>query len=101
MDISTSTLGPKSVIYVQGKFDSAMRHKFNDAMRDAVGHETSTEIEVHLGAADYIDSAACGMLLLLKKLASEAGKTVALSNATGAVKSVLSLMKFEKLFAIR
>jgi anti-anti-sigma factor len=101
MDISTSTLGSKSVIYVQGKFDSATRQKFNDAMRDAVSHSTSTEIEVHLGAADYIDSAACGMLLLLKKLASEAGKTVALSNATGAVKTVLSLMNFEKLFAIR
>jgi anti-anti-sigma factor len=100
VNIATSTAGSTATIYVQGKFDSAMRQKFNGAMRDAVGHPSATRIEVHLGATDYIDSAACGMLLLLKNMASAAGKSVSISNATGAVKQVLGIMNFEKIFQI-
>jgi anti-anti-sigma regulatory factor len=51
-------------------------------------------------ATDYIDSAACGMLLLLKNLADAAGKTVHLSNAAGGVKQALRIMNFEKVFQI-
>ena len=100
MNITTSIVGSMMTIYVQGRFDSAMRQKFNGAMRDAVGHPSATQIEVHLGATDYIDSSACGMLLLLKNLADPAGKTVSLSNAKGAVKQVLGVMNFGKLFQI-
>ncbi len=100
MNIVTSTAGETATIYVQGRFDTAMRQKFNDAMRDAVGQPSATKIEVHLGATDYIDSAACGMLLLLKNLADAAGKTVYLSSATGGVKQVLRIMNFEKVFQI-
>ncbi len=100
MNITTGTVGATATIYIQGKFDLAMRQKFNAAMQEAMNHAAAKNIEVHLGAADYIDSSACGMLLLLKQKATSAGKTVLLSNAKGAVKQVLRVMNFEKMFQI-
>lgn len=100
MNINTQTVGSTATIYVQGKFDGTIRKNFNEAIRVAVAQPSATKIEVHLGAADYIDSAACGMLLMLKKLAEDAGKSVVLSNAKGSVKQVLDLMNFKQSFQI-
>lgn len=100
MNFNLSTVGSKLTLYVQGKFDGTIRKHFNDAVREAIQHPSATHIEVHLGSAQYIDSAACGMLLLLKEQAEAVGKSVFLSNATGSVKQVLDLMNFNKIFQI-
>ena len=100
MIITTGTVGTTATIYVRGKFDSAVRQRFNAAIHASVNHALTTKIEVHLGSANYIDSSACGMLLLLRKKAAAVGKTVLLSNAQGAVSQVLGIMNFRKLFQI-
>jgi len=100
LNINTQTIGSTTTIFLQGKFDGTIRKKFNDAVRDAVAQPSASKIEVHLGGADYIDSAACGMLLLLKKMAEDAGKSVYLTSAKGSVKHVLDLMNFKQMFQI-
>ncbi len=100
MNIKTQTVGSTTTIFVQGKFDGTIRKNFNEAIREAVAQPSASKIEVHLGAADYIDSAACGMLLVLKKMAEDAGKSVCLSNAKGSVKQVLDLMNLKQMFQI-
>ncbi len=98
MNLHISTAGSTSTVIVQGRFDGTIRKHFNDAIREAMRHPSTTHIEVHLGSAHYIDSAACGMLLLLKEQAGAVGKSVSLSNAKGSVKQVLDMMNFHKLF---
>lgn len=55
MNITLHTSGSTSTIFVRGKFDGVLRKDFNEAIRSAVSHASSTQVEVHLGAADYID----------------------------------------------
>ncbi len=98
MNFNISTVGSTATVYVQGKFDGTIRKDFNDAIREAIRYPSATHIEVHLGSVHYIDSAACGMLLLLKAQAEAVGKSVFLSNAKGSVKQVLDVMNFHKLF---
>jgi anti-anti-sigma factor len=93
--------GTTAVIQLQGQFDHSTSQKFQSAIRDVFANNSMNEIEVDLGGVDYIDSSACGMLLFLGNKAGQSGKTVALVGAKGAVKNVLKIMNFERLFAIK
>ena len=59
------------------------------------------EILIDFRRTTYIDSAALGMLLMLRKSAEAAGKLVALINATGTVREILDIAHFETLFSMR
>jgi anti-anti-sigma factor len=49
---------------------------------------------------DYLDSSALGMLLMLRDKAKGAAREVVLTKCTGAVKQVLDIANFGKLFRI-
>ncbi len=100
MIIEKSIRGTTEVIQLQGRFDHASSQKFHNAIRGIGDEKSTSQINVDLGAVDYIDSSACGMLLFLRNKASESGKTVVLENAKGVVKNVLDVMQFAKLFTI-
>ncbi len=70
------------------------------ALRTIVGNDAVKEIEVNFSGVDYIDSSACGMLLLLREKATEAGKSVFLSGVQGDVKAVFRILNFNSLFSI-
>lgn len=57
-------------------------------------------IEVDFRRTSYIDSAALGMLLMLRKSAEAVGKTVSLANARGTVREILDIAHFETLFTM-
>jgi anti-anti-sigma factor len=50
---------------------------------------------------DYLDSSGLGMLLMLREKAQAANKTVSLRNCRGAVRQVLDIANFAKLFTIK
>jgi anti-anti-sigma factor len=100
MEVETTTRGLRGVISLRGRFDHSSRHGFLSAMRGVMGSNPIKEIEVNFGKVDYIDSSACGMLLLLNSKATKAGKVVLLSDAQGGVKKVFSMLKFKTLFTI-
>ena len=49
----------------------------------------------------YIDSAALGILLLLRDRATSLNKQVELHNLQGTAKEVLEIANFQKIFTIR
>ena len=89
----------RAVIQLQGRFDFNAHREFREAVDSALAG-TAKEIQVDLGGVDYLDSSALGMLLMLRDKAKGAGREVSLAKCTGAVKQVLDIANFGKLFAI-
>lgn len=99
MQANVTNLDGKTVIQLQGRFDFNAHREFREAVDQAV-KDAVTQIQVDLGAVDYLDSSALGMLLMLRDKAKGAGKEVSLSNARGSVKQVIEIANFGKLFSI-
>lgn len=89
----------KAIIALQGRFDFNAHREFREAVDQAV-KETGREIQVDLAGVDYLDSSALGMLLMLRDKAKGAAKEVSLANARGAVKQVIDIANFGKLFTL-
>lgn len=86
-------------IVLEGRFDFNAHREFRDAV-EQVAKDAAREIRVDLNQVDYIDSSALGMLLMLRDKAKATGKEVVLAGARGAVKQVLDIANFGKLFQI-
>ena len=101
MSVVRSTRNDVDVIRVEGRFDFAAHRDFREAVKAAVANAQATAIEIDLGGADYIDSSALGMLLLSLENAKAAGKALALTRPQGAVKQVLDIANFQRIFVIK
>jgi anti-anti-sigma factor len=91
----------KMALKLQGRFDVSAHRTFRDAYTPGLTAAEVREFEVDLGAVDYLDSSALGMLLLLREKAQTASKTVALKNCTGTVKQIVDIANFGRLFELR
>lgn len=101
MQIKTSMDNNKAKIAMSGRFDFNSHRQFRDAYDAIMQNPDAREIEIDLGAVDYLDSSALGMLLLLREKTSNANKSMALINCRGVVQQVLEVANFNKLFTIR
>lgn len=101
IQIKATKEGGKSRVSLSGRFDFNSHREFRGAYEPALGDNAVKEIEVDMGAVDYLDSSALGMLLLLREKATEAKKPLSLANCRGVVKQVLDVANFSKLFTIR
>lgn len=101
MRIHETSEGNVSRLALEGRFDFHSHRDFRVAYDAILARPTIHELEVDFGAVDYLDSSALGMLLLLREKADASGKKVVLANLTGAVKQVLEIANFGKLFNIR
>lgn len=99
MQANVTSSGGKTLIGLQGRFDFNAHREFREAV-DRAMREEAQRVHVDLGGVDYLDSSALGMLLMMRDKAKGAGKEIALANAHGAVKQVLDIANFGKLFAI-
>jgi anti-anti-sigma factor len=100
MQVSVASGNGRSVIRLLGRFDFNSHREFREAVDKALGAGDSTEVAVDLGSVEYLDSSALGMLLMLRDKAQGAGKSVSLANCRGAVRQVLDIANFGKLFSI-
>ena len=87
-------------IQLSGRFDFNAHREFREAVEQALSHQGLKEVQVDLAAVDYLDSSALGMLLMLRDKARGAGKNVSLAHCSGAVKQVIEIANFSKLFPI-
>ena len=89
--------GRKLTIAIKGRFDFAKHQEFRDAY-EKFGPDT--EYVVDLKEATYVDSSALGMLLLLREKLMAVRKEAEITGAKGAVKQVLDIANFARLFRI-
>jgi anti-anti-sigma factor len=86
-----------TVIKINGRFDFSCHAAFREAYS---GTPSGTEFIVDMEAASYMDSAALGMLLLLREHVQQQGGRVSITNCRGQTYDVLQIANFHRLFKI-
>lgn len=94
----SSADGAVLTIYVSGKFDFKVHAAFRAAYEGVVPRPRKYVVD--LAQAEYLDSAALGMLLLLRKFAECEDNCVSISNAGPSVAKILKIANFQKLFKV-
>lgn len=100
MQTNVTTTDGRAVVKLQGRFDFNSHREFRECVDGVLQQGDVREIVVDLGGVEYLDSSALGMLLMLRDKARGSSKEVVLANCKGAVKQVLDIANFGKLFAI-
>ncbi|CUS48663.1 MAG: anti-anti-sigma factor [Idiomarinaceae bacterium HL-53] len=86
------------IIRVKGKFDFSMVQEFRQAYSE-IGEEPSI-IVIDFRETEYIDSAALGMLLNMRKAIAPTKRTIQLINCRPEIRKILDISRFDKLFQI-
>lgn len=84
-------------IEVIGRFDFSLQKEFRAAYRD---FPSQLNYRVDLSQVEYLDSAALGMLLLLRQHAGDVRDQVVLCQPREAVEKILGVANFERIFDI-
>jgi len=85
-------------IGVTGRFDVAVKRDFRAAYEQQPA--TGIRYVVDLSQTTYLDSAALGMLLLLREYAGEERASITLQGARPNVRWVLEMANFDRLFSL-
>jgi len=88
----------KLTIAIDGRFDFSAHKAFRDAYEDLEAKPSSYRID--MTEAQYIDSSALGMLLLLRDHAGGDSADVEIVNCNPDVKKILTILNFDQLFTI-
>ena len=97
MSISTSTEGNKHIIKIQGRFDFALQSDFRKAYEQVAN---SSQFVLDFSTAEYMDSSALGMLLLLRDYAGGDSSNIELTRCRPEIKNIFEISNFQKLFTI-
>lgn len=100
MQASVTKDAGAAVVRLSGRFDFNAHRDFRSAYEPLMGDAEVREVTIDLAGVEYLDSSALGMLLMLRDKAGAANKVLALGNVRGAVKQVLDIANFGKLFRI-
>jgi len=92
----TSDDGKKLSICVEGKFDFKQRNEFIQLFDDHA--EALSTVHLDLSKVSYIDSAACGSLIVLHKKASDSDVEFEPIVINSKVKDVFEILKLPLLF---
>ncbi len=84
-------------IRVSGRFDFSVHREFREAYREC---DPAMTYRVDLRDAQYMDSSALGMLLLLHEHAGGQAGRITLEVGSEDIRKVLSIAKFDRLFHI-
>lgn len=101
MQVKVTRSAGQARIAIDGRFDFGCRQAFSSACSAALAATDVKEMVVDLDRVAYLDSAALGMLLLLREKASTARMPLRLTHGSGVVGDVLRVTKFDQLFAMQ
>lgn len=84
-------------ITMQGQFTFSDNQSFRNIAEDVPKHGLS-QVILDVADIDYVDSAALGMLLLLRDIAEKKHIAVTIKGAQSQVKKVFDVSRFDQLF---
>ena len=85
-------------IKINGRFDFSMHNEFRNSYKD---QEMKNGVYVvDLKDAEYLDSSALGMLLLLKEYSDSNSSKIKIINVNHEIREILDIASFDKLFVI-
>lgn len=85
-------------IAIEGRFDFSAHKEFRESYENL--NELPEHYSVDMEEANYIDSSALGMLLLLRDHAGGDQADVEIVNCSADVKKILTISNFDQLFVI-
>ena len=85
-------------IVIKGRFDFNDHGDFREAYRQQTAHARYT---VDMRDAEYMDSSALGMLLLLREHAGGDHAKIEILGCKPEIKKILAIANFQKLFDIK
>lgn len=85
-------------VVVSGRFDFNDHTQFRDAYKS---YPSSASYTLDMSGADYMDSSALGMLLLLREHAGGDSAKIQVVGCKDEIKKILSIANFQKLFDIK
>ncbi len=97
---SVSQDGDILTISVDGRFDASSLDEFRNCYESADTGKIKG-YDVDLKNAEYLDSSALGMLLVLRDFAGGESAQITISNCSQEVKKIFAISSFEKLFTIQ
>lgn len=89
--------GKTLTIRIQGRFDFSLHQEFRQAYESCPG---AVRYVIDLGATEYIDSAACGMLMVLRDTAGGDQADISIVKCNPPIKKTLAMLQFHRLFKI-
>ncbi|SFZ70060.1 anti-anti-sigma factor [Chitinimonas taiwanensis DSM 18899] len=98
MQASCSIENGQARIVLAGDFTFEGHQAFKQATQQVLASEDVSLLSVDFDAVDYMDSAALGMLLLLKERFGE--RPIQLLKSRGTVRAVLDVANFGRLFQL-
>jgi HptB-dependent secretion and biofilm anti anti-sigma factor len=96
MSITSDDEGTHWTVRLSGRFDFSCRDDFRAAY---AASPTGSNFVIDMSAVEYVDSAALGMLLLLRDHAGDATR-VTIRGSRGQPEQVLRIANFHKLFRL-
>jgi anti-anti-sigma factor len=101
MTLLIHTDAQPGVLRMEGTFTFEAHSAFKTATSGLLETPGLPAIILDLSAVTYMDSAALGMLLLIRERAEAKGQKVILSRPSPTVMTILQVVQFGKLFEIR
>jgi len=94
----TSADGKIITIDISGRFDFSMHQEFRRVYEQAPGG--ATQYIINLRQAEYMDSSALGMLLLLREHAGGDQANIKIVHCQPEVKKILAIANLQHLFCL-
>lgn len=91
--------GKTITIKVSGRFDFAVQNEFRDCYYDA-GPEGNIKFVIDMGSANYMDSSALGMLLMMREYLGGNSADISIVNCSPDIKNILTVANFQSLFSM-
>lgn len=90
--------GKEVTIFVRGRFDFSVQQEFRNAYR----HQQQRRecYRINLSRAEYMDSSALGMLLLMRDYVDEIKSKLLVEKPSKQIMKILETAHFDKLFNI-
>lgn len=101
MSITVEFNGTVASIVLSGGIDYATQEEFKTANKEALSAEGVTEIDVDFANASFLDSSGIRALVMLKREADAAGKSLTLLNCNEYLRDIFEIGGFDRIFTFR
>lgn len=88
-----------TTIKVSGRFDFSAQNEFRDCYHN-LSSEDGVEILIDMTNANYIDSSALGMLLMMREHLGGDSAKISIVNCSSEIKNILNVANFQALFDV-
>lgn len=91
--------GKQITIHVSGQFNFSVYKDFREAYQRSA-QPADTAYVIDMAGADYMDSSALGMLLLLRERAGGERSEILITHSNPEIRKIFKISNFERLFKI-